>query len=734
MAGNDCTLTDCTPYQTGCGYLEKGLGIIPVMVDGTKRPKSSWKRYMSEIIDQNEWERHSNSGCGIGVVCGAISGGLVVFDFETEKAWHDFLNKLEENALQHRIHKAPVAKTPGGYHLYLLTPDSVKGPNVLARDNSDPHAKSGGLIIEVRAEGAYVIAPGSPSGTHSKGEYHWLSQGWIADGVKPTPLAEGELAGLVAVARSLDRSGITSQQHYEYQDPLGIPSGPEDLFFARPGDLFNELATWRFVLEPCGATLGEARGDGCIPVRRPCKTDPGESGNIHPQMGLHVFSTAWPGLESGKNYNKFAAWTSLYHNGDYGQAARVAAMMFGLNHPANQPGEEVAVTGNDGLRLLTRKLSTYRIEQPRYLVCGPDGGGILPVGLSLLVGVGGVGKSTLVRALLTSYTTGIGPFLVESPGKALMVMWEDDPASVILPSLVCSGGDPEQIEFLEGVTNGGVEETWRPKNIDLLGKYLEENPDCKLVIVDVLSSLTAAGGADSCGAEDTRRLLDPLHRLGQLHEAAILVVHHLNKKNEGTAAARVAGSVQITGTARLVWILARHPEFDDRRVLAVAKSNLPGTAKGLSFVEEPVPFDEAVALAESRGIEMAPDLPEWVFQRIRLVDSPALSAEELVQQNNRSSPVGPSKPELCADFILEHLIANGPTLSSTLEQLAADRGWQGGTWKSARGIAKGRGVVSFKQDRQWWLRCREESNQEELLDNQLAQNESNLPEPEFVPE
>ena len=55
----------------------------------------------------------------------------------------------------------------------------------------------------------------------------------------------------------------------------------------------------------------------------------------------------------------------------------------------------------------------------------------------------------------------------------------------------------------------------------------------------------------------------------------------------------------------------------------------PGTAKGLSFVEERVPFEEAIALAEYRGIDMAPDLPEWVFQRIRLVDSPALTAEQL---------------------------------------------------------------------------------------------------------
>jgi hypothetical protein len=170
MAGNDFALTDCTPFQIGCEYLDKGLGIIPVMADGTKRPKIAWKRFMSEIIDRTEWESHAYSGCGIGIVCGAISGGLVVFDFETEKAWQDFLNGLEEIQLHHRIHGAPVAKTPGGYHLYLLSPDQVKGPNILARDNSDPDAKSGGLIIEVRAEGCYVIAPGSPRGTHLKGE------------------------------------------------------------------------------------------------------------------------------------------------------------------------------------------------------------------------------------------------------------------------------------------------------------------------------------------------------------------------------------------------------------------------------------------------------------------------------------------------------------------------------------------------------------------------------------
>lgn len=93
----------------------------------------------------------------------------------------------------------------------------------------------------------------------------------------------------------------------------------------RPGDLFNQRATWEDVLLPHGWELVRYVGtEGHW--RRPGKKGPGISAttNYGDHDLLYVFSTSTI-FEAEQGYTKFTAYTLLNHNGDYSASARELA-------------------------------------------------------------------------------------------------------------------------------------------------------------------------------------------------------------------------------------------------------------------------------------------------------------------------------------------------------------------------------------------------------------------------
>jgi hypothetical protein len=81
-----------------------------------------------------------------------------------------------------------------------------------------------------------------------------------------------------------------------------------------------------------------------------------------------------------------------------------------------------------------------------------------------------------------------------------------------------------------------------------------------------------------------RRALAPTAKLAEDTGAAIVVVRHLNQTNGGNPLYRGQGSIGIVGAARSALLVAKHPEDEDRRMLASLKSNLAKPAPSLMFV------------------------------------------------------------------------------------------------------------------------------------------------------
>lgn len=145
-------------------YRDAGFSVVPIEPDGTKRPACPWKQYQDR--KPTDAELHYWFGVeryGIAVICGQISGGLEVLDFDSPEAFTLWRAMIEAKA-PGLLATLPQVQTPkGGMHVYVRS-DKPRGNQKLARD------ENGQTLIETRGEGGYVLAPGCPAACHSTGK------------------------------------------------------------------------------------------------------------------------------------------------------------------------------------------------------------------------------------------------------------------------------------------------------------------------------------------------------------------------------------------------------------------------------------------------------------------------------------------------------------------------------------------------------------------------------------
>ena len=207
-----------------------------------------------------------------------------------------------------------MATPSGGQHIYYRT-TTTEPSTALARaaknayaQNALPHA-----TIELKSEGAYIVACGSPPETHPDNKIYDLVSG---DPRNPPLLTAEERAALHAAAKSLN---LYAPPPAEKKKPIDRKKlGGRKL----AGDKFNAEADWSELLEPHGWSIVRTRGD----TTDWTKPD-GTRGHTHATtgyMGLNLFhcftSDASPFTE-GENYKPFAVLALLNFDGDYKRAA-----------------------------------------------------------------------------------------------------------------------------------------------------------------------------------------------------------------------------------------------------------------------------------------------------------------------------------------------------------------------------------------------------------------------------
>ena len=169
-------------FDWACFYRYRlGLSVFPLQY-GSKRPAvSSWEPYQHRPPTAGElFDWFVGREANIAVVCGRVSGNLVVMDFDDVASYEEFFKareKLEESTL--------VCRTARGVHVYLRSTEPVRTFKIQE------------LKLDIKGEGSYVVAPPSlhPSGVR----YEFVN----FPGVQNIIVVEGLVASIKRRVRQL---------------------------------------------------------------------------------------------------------------------------------------------------------------------------------------------------------------------------------------------------------------------------------------------------------------------------------------------------------------------------------------------------------------------------------------------------------------------------------------------------------------------------------------------------
>ncbi|MCR6722799.1 AAA family ATPase [Agrobacterium fabrum] len=197
------------------------------------------------------------------------------------------------------------------------------------------------------------------------------------------------------------------------------------------------------------------------------------------------------------------------------------------------------------VRMTMRELMSSTFNPREYIVDE-----LLPVGCIILVGAPKVGKSWFVYQLARCIDAG-RKFLGRDvkQGRVIYFALEDGMERLQHRALMqkldgCDEFSDDlvlQIE-LEKANQGGMDE---------LRRFLQDNADTKLVIIDVLKMFRSDRKGKSNAYDDDYADIKPIQALAREFGCCIIIVHHTNKGNEKAVDPfdRISGTGGIAGAA-----------------------------------------------------------------------------------------------------------------------------------------------------------------------------------------
>lgn len=312
-----------TLLDAALDYATHGCSVIPVRADGSKAPAVAWKPYQAAAADEDTLAAWFTGDTydGLGIVTGAASGNLELLELEG-RATHllpELAQLLCDSGLAdlwQAVSQGWVVRSPsGGIHLLYRVDGPVHGNTKLARrpNAEDPHLVD--VLIETRGEAGYFVTAPSGGRTHPTGGAWTL----LAGGPAMCPTITGEQRDALHIAAATFDAMPAAE-------PLPVASAPSTPSEGRrPGDDYNDRATWDDILTPHGWTKTKRIGAGLGWTRPGKHARDGISATTGTSADgvdrLYVFSSSTE-FDTERPYSKFAAYAVLEHGGDLSAAAK----------------------------------------------------------------------------------------------------------------------------------------------------------------------------------------------------------------------------------------------------------------------------------------------------------------------------------------------------------------------------------------------------------------------------
>lgn len=378
-----------------------GCSVVAVRADGSKRPAGDWKQAQTQRATEDQLRTlFAHQHPGVGIICGAISGGLEMLELEGRAVREGVLEELTEilvgsglAELWERIATGWLERSPsGGLHFHYRVeggaPGNTKLANRLAREDElteaeeqllvkHPHKRIIRGLIETRGEGGFVVTAPSHGTVHPTGLPYELLAGGPAT---MATITADEHRALHTVCRMLDTVPADEAPAAGTVAPEPLDEAAAFLFSGggtaeqgglTPGDDFEQRTTWADILTPHGWKLLFTSGQRHY-WQRPGKDgrEPSATtGHAMDRDRLYVFTTSTE-FVAEKPYTKFGAYALLNHGGDHSAAASGLRRQ-GYGAPAPEPVRHLSAVPSprpaiDG----TAALSV--VEHPTAAAAGPE--------------------------------------------------------------------------------------------------------------------------------------------------------------------------------------------------------------------------------------------------------------------------------------------------------------------------------------------------------------------------
>lgn len=306
-----------------------GLCINPPRQDGSKAPlgesdqNHKWERFKTERPTREQvsgWYM-APERTGLGLFCGSVSGNLEVLDFDDRSIYEEYRETAFATGLGtlvERIEAGYLESSPKGIH-WLYRCSEVAGNTKLATrpkgQEEQQHAGEVATLIETRGEGGYIIIAPTFGTVNPAGPYV-LQAGCISTIPTITPEERSQLHDL---AKSFHIYGPESLAKVTKElEPPRKEGGEKG---ERPGDVFKQQVSWNDVLAPHGWRSCYTRGETEYWTRPGKEFGVSATTNHAGSDLLYVFSSS-TAFEPERGYNKFSAFTTLNHGGDFMAAAK----------------------------------------------------------------------------------------------------------------------------------------------------------------------------------------------------------------------------------------------------------------------------------------------------------------------------------------------------------------------------------------------------------------------------
>jgi putative DNA primase/helicase len=321
----------------------------------------------------------------------------------------------------------------------------------------------------------------------------------------------------------------------------------------------------------------------------------------------------------------------------------------------------------------------------------------MPIGLNLIAGDSGKGKSQILCALAATITTGgrwpVSDLACEK-GSVIFIQSEDHAEWAFTPRLRAAGADTglcvlldSTVEYVDASGSRVHDDFNLAVDLQTLESAMaairkEKGYPVKAIMIDPLISYM--GRIKAADTVAVRSVLDPLVRFAEAHNIAVVGVAHFNKSAMQDAIYRVSGSNAFYQVPRSVWQVHPDEGNPDRLMLLSAKRSHYGEKCGFGYAFKTVTLEGGI---ETSRIE-------WEAAHETRDANDVMRANQKATQEDRGGELREAMRFIAA------LLAEGPVKAAEVERAFRQEGFSAITIKRAK---KTLGVESEKTAKDGWI-------------------------------